>query len=474
MKQTFIEKAKEKHGNRFNYSKVVYKNRKTNVIIICPIHGEFSQNPYVHLNGKGCPKCHLDSLRKTTEQFIKEAIKIHGEKYNYSKVEYKGSFSKVKIICPIHGEFEQIASDHTNNKKGCRKCYLDNNSKDLNNFIKESEIIHNKKYDYSLIKSYHTNMDKVKIICPEHGEFEQRPYCHTIKKQGCPHCPTIVSKPHQEIIDYLKLIYTGNIEINDRKVLNGFELDIFIPDKNLAIEYNGLFWHSFDKLEVADNKKRHQKKCDLCDTKGINLFQIWEHEWFRNKCLIKSMINNKIGNNHKIYARKCKIVSLKSSEYKKFLMENHLQGPISNPIRYGLEYDGHLVCVAGFSKHKKYDWEIGRFATLKFISVVGGAGKLLHHFIKTHNPNSILSYANRNHSNGKLYHKLGFELIGTTQPGYFYTKKSIVYSRQQFQKHKLADKLDNFDPNLSEAVNMFNNGYRRFWNAGNLKFIKFM
>lgn len=466
----FIKRAKAKHHNKFDYSITKYINNKTKISIICPMHGEYQQYPQVHLNGKGCPKCHLNTLRKTTEQFIKEASEIHDNKYDYSLTEYTGAFNKVIIICPVHGKFYQIANDHTNHRKGCLKCYLDNNNKNLEQFIKEANNIHHGKYDYSKV-DYKTNMDKISITCPEHGIFFQRPYCHIIKKQGCPNCPVLISKPQQEIINYIKTIYNGEILINYKSIINPLEIDIYIPKHKLAIEYNGLFWHSYDVVETSKEKRRHLEKCEQCENNNINLFQIWEHHWFQKQNLIKSMINNKLQINHKVHARKCSLTKINFKQYEKFLNDNHLQGSAPNEIRYALMYGNEIISIMGFTRHKKFEWELGRFATLQNYNVVGGASKLFKSFIKEYDPKSIMSYANRDHSNGKMYKNLNFNCIGVTDPGYFYVKDSIVYSRQQFQKHKLKDKLEIFDSNLTESQNMFNNGYRRLWNSGNLKYV---
>ena len=124
-----------------------------------------------------------------------------------------------------------------------------------------------------------------------------------------------------------------------------------------------------------------------------------------------------------------------------------------------------------FNKHPKYQWEITRFANKLNMTVVGGASKLFKHFLREHNPDQILTYADRRYSNGNLYKKLGFKLDGITQPNYIYIKNKKIFSRQQFQKHKLKDKLEDFNPLLTEAENMFNNGYRRMWDAGNYRFL---
>jgi len=192
--KTFIEKAKEIHGDKYDYSKVEYKNCQTPVCIICPEHGEFWQTPHSHLTTNGCPFCSnkrkkTKKIKLTTEQFIEKARKIHGDKYDYSKVEYKNNQTKVCIICPEHGEFWQTPSSHLSNR-GCNKC-----SKPVNNtetFIEKARKVHGNKYDYSKV-NYKNNQTKVCIISHEkdnngneYGEFWQTPANH-LSGKGCYH-----------------------------------------------------------------------------------------------------------------------------------------------------------------------------------------------------------------------------------------------------------------------------------------------
>ena len=179
----FIEKSSKIHNNKYGYSLVKYINSKTKVKIICFIHGVFEQSPNGHLSGQGCPFCN-GGIKTTNEIFIKKAKKIHGDKYNYSLINYVNSNTKVKIICKIHGEFYQYPGHHINRKYGCPKCSNRYNYT-TNEFIEKSKIIHNK-YDYSLV-NYINNKIKIKIICSEHGVFEQRPDDH-LKGFGCHKC----------------------------------------------------------------------------------------------------------------------------------------------------------------------------------------------------------------------------------------------------------------------------------------------
>jgi hypothetical protein len=220
----FIQKANEVHDNKYDYSKVQYNKASEKVIIICIEHGEFLQTPNGHLGGAGCRKCstqiNSDKARKTIEEFIKESIEVHGEIYDYSKVEYKKTGEDVIIICREHGEFLQTPNSHLSGSgcKFCSGCYKSNTQE----FIIKSIKIHGDKYDYSKVE-YNTAIEKVLIICRQHGEFSQSPNCH-LGGAGCSKCGykmTIFSTEefiikanelHGEIYDYSKVDYNKMAE----------------------------------------------------------------------------------------------------------------------------------------------------------------------------------------------------------------------------------------------------------------------
>ena len=464
--QSFTIKANKVHSNKYDYSLVEYKNHKTKVKIICPKHGEFEQIAIYHTSGNGCPICANDFLGNNTQSFVIKANKVHNNKYDYSLVEYKNYKIKIKIICPKHGEFEQTPRSHLNGY-GCKLCGIEKLKHNTQSFVEKANKVHNNKYDYSLVK-YKNSYSKVKIICPKHGEFEQRPNSHLSLKEGCPRCSVNISKIHNKLYNHICNFI--DVTINDRSIIKPYEIDIFVPDCRLGIEINGLYWHSYDHKESHIEKYKHYNKYELCKENNIRLIQINEDEMIGKEDIIKSVIESKLGISKRIYARKCKIIDLNNEQYREFINKYHLQEHKTASIKYGLEYDTKLVAVMSFNKHPKYQWEITRFANKLGITVVGGASKLFKHFLKKHNPNQVLTYADRRYSNGNLYKKLGFKLDGITQPNYKYVKGYKIFSRQQFQKHKLKNKLESFDPNLTEAENMFNNGYRRMWDAGNYKF----
>lgn len=184
----FIKKAKEKHGDKYDYSKVDYVNYDTKIIIICSIHGDFEKSPGHHLRGQGCLKCSRESVRiifsKSIEKFIIDAKNVHGNKYDYSKVNYVNKNVKVIITCLVHGDFSQ-SPDHHLRGQGCSTCG-GCIKKDTEQFITASKIIHGDKYDYSKT-DYVSNKIYVIIICSSHGEFEQTPDCH-LSGKGCVGC----------------------------------------------------------------------------------------------------------------------------------------------------------------------------------------------------------------------------------------------------------------------------------------------
>ncbi len=278
-----------------------------------------------------------------------------------------------------------------------------------------------------------------------------------------------VSGKEKEVLDFIKSL-TGNVEENTKKIIPPFELDIYIPDFSLAIEYNGDYWHS----EEYKPKDYHINKTNMCKARGIQLIQIFEHQWLEKSEIFKSVIANKLGFSDKIYARKCKVVELK--DCKEFLETNHLQGNCPSSIKLGLTYNDELVSLMTFGKprfNKSYEYELIRFCNKLNTSVVGGASKLLKYFETKYKPKSLVSYANLQWSDGGLYNQLGFTYSDTSTPNYWWIRNNKLLNRYQCQKHKLKDLLgDKFNPDLSEKDNMENNGYSRLFDCGNIIFTK--
>jgi len=303
------------------------------------------------------------------------------------------------------------------------------------------------------------------------------------------------SIPEEEISKFLD---DNNIKYlqNDRSLISPLEVDFNIPDCKIAIEFNGLYWHSYGNLsknpqqeDLYHNKTRHVKKSNLCEEKGYQLFHIFEDEWDNNKDGWKAMLLNALKlNTIKIGARKCNVKLITDKEDKlisdMFLQDNHLQGYRSSSLKYGLYHNNELVSLMTFGKsntNKVADYELIRFCSKKGYQIQGGASKLLKSFEKDIAAgkvecNTLVSYANRRWSLGNLYNSLGFKKITITRPNYFYFKISnniILESRRNFQKHMLEKKLDIFNPDKTELENVISNNYRVIYDSGNITFLKY-
>ena len=244
---------------------------------------------------------------------------------------------------------------------------------------------------------------------------------------------------------------------------------MYSEEHKLAVEVNGVYWHS-DKFRERDHLLDKTLKCEQL---GITLLHFWDYEINKKGDIVKSMISSRLGLNQKIYARKCVIKEVSSKESKQFQIDNHIQGSAVSSINYGLYYEDELVALMTFAKsrfNKKYDWELVRYCNKLDLTVVGGASKLFNWFLKN-NDGSIISYANRRYSNGNLYHLLKFKLIDSTRPNYMYFRNNVLLSRVKCQKHKLSKLLDNFDEKMSEKENMKNNGFDRIYDCGNYVFV---
>lgn len=296
-----------------------------------------------------------------------------------------------------------------------------------------------------------------------------------------PECPTCAPKGTNHEIKIKQFLSRNCIPyiFRDRKALgNGQEIDIYIPSKKIGIEYHGLYYHH-DK--VVD-KFYHLCKLEQAEKQGIRLIQIFGDEIFKCEGKVYSRLKHILGLvKRRIYARKCVVQELTTSQKSKFLNKYHIQGNGNGSKHLGLSYKNRLVAVMEFCKTrpgigkrgKDKEYELMRYATISHFTVVGGAGKLLKYFIKNNETENIISYADRRWSQGNVYKQLGFSQVSTNQNniGYWYTKdcKQRLH-RIGFQRRLLKAKLEIYDEKLSECNNMYNNGYYRVWDCGVIKF----
>lgn len=269
--QKFIERARKKHGDFFDYSKVDYKTRNDPVCIICPKHGEFWQTPGNHLLARGCLECKKESAHNKyslgKDNFIKKARKIHGDKYDYSKVDYYNNHSKITIICPEHGEFVQTANEHLVGR-GCPICGKEKSKKKKHTteqFIAKAKKVHGDRYDYSKTQ-YKGYYEKVCITCPKHGDFWQTPARH-LGGNRCPNCQSsrgeekIVLFCQEHDIDYQCQFA---VDIKDVDKTHRLLYDFYIPKYNLLIEYQGEPHYRFIKhFHKTQEKFKYRQHMDF-------------------------------------------------------------------------------------------------------------------------------------------------------------------------------------------------------------------
>lgn len=284
------------------------------------------------------------------------------------------------------------------------------------------------------------------------------------------------SQPERDVAGYIKSLIGDEHTVitNTKSIITPYELDVYIPSLNIAFELNGVFWHS--ELNGKDSNY-HLNKLEQCTKKGIRLVQILDTEWNDQQNIVKSRIAGFLGKNSTIYARKTKIVELTSQQSRDFFNAHHIQGDATSPCTYGLVVNDTIVAAMSFIKsrfNKQYEWELLRYANQMNTSVVGGASKLLNHFMKTKMPDSIITYSDKRWNTGNMYTTIGFDYSHTSKPNYYYFKLpniSKLHHRSQFQKHKLQNKLETFDPTMTEWQNMVANGYDRIWDCGNAVFV---
>jgi len=430
------------------------------------------------------------------EKYI--SISIHIFKFHkiFIKKYYDEYFKKDgEGICPI----SKLETNFDSLERGYFKYHLSavTHSLEVKNGAKKSQLhyIHKKirkeqgKYNVEFVNLDNLNFigDFTEIKCLKCNQIYKNRFSNLQLGFGkCPRCfprNTHTSKSEKEIADYIKSIipqgeeiltsYTGLIK--NPKTGRPLELDIYIPSKKIAFEFNGLYWHS--ELNLENPEKYHILKTELCKKEGVQLIHIFEDEWFYKKEIIKNMIKYKLhfSNNSKIFARKCIIKEIDPKIKNEFLDQNHIQGKDYSRIKLGAFYKDELVSVMTFSlgnisrggnPKDKECWELTRFCSFSKYNVIGTAGKLLKYFERNYKWREIYSYADLRISTGDIYYKLGFEFSHQTKPDYFYVNEMKRIYRFNLRKTKDEPK------DIPEWKLRNEQGYYRIWDCGKIKFIK--
>lgn len=273
-----------------------------------------------------------------------------------------------------------------------------------------------------------------------------------------------------DLFEYVKSIYNGSVIQSERGILDGQELDIYIPEKKLAIEFNGTYWHS----DYFKDKYYHQRKTFLCQKSGIRLVHIFEYEWCNNNEVVKKFLKNLLCDKEIIYARNLNVREVDHCNVELLLNNNHIQGSARASVNIALYDNNRLIGVMTFCKPRfdnDANYEILRLCYLHDVNVVGGTEKMFKYFINSYKPSTIVTYASLDKFTGNVYLRLGFNVVSITEPGYIWcSKDNTVLSRYQTQRHKLVE-AGFTDTSMSEDDIMKELKYYKIYNSGNIKLL---
>lgn len=465
-----IAKFPAETRERYDFTSAVYTGALERITgIKCKDHGEFSQYAsQLRKNGSGCPSCggevRATKKRLTQAEAITKAKEKHGGFYTYERTVYRTGHQKMTVTCPVHGDFDTLAINHIYGGRGCPVCGAAKRGHRKNvgeasrksadtrlqqhsdSFEREAREIHGDRYDYSQVV-YGGRKTHVTIGCPTHGAFEQTPLRHLDRKHGCPECSHHRSKGEAEILAFVADL--ADATSRRRDIIPPKELDIYIPDHGLAIEYCGEYWHGARNVEEEPfARTRHLDKMRACEAKGIHLLTVFENEWLQRPEALKHLIRNALGKTpDRIMARKCDIRRVGPVPAFDFYERFHPQGGGGYGQHYGLYHGAELVACMRFTfgindRGRDADrvWTLSRYATSK--SVAGGASRLLKAFIDEVDPPLIKSFSDNRYFTGKMYEGLGFAMEEESPPEYqVYHIKTGLLPKASWQRRKIAARI---------------------------------
>lgn len=469
--QEVVSKFPEEVRNRYDFSKAQYTGALQPITgIICSKHGEFQQYAgQLRKDGAGCPSCgeekRVASRRMGFGEFVQRAMDVHGGRYSYLKTKYDNANTHVLVTCALHGDFSITPAKHIHAGQGCPQCGATTRGrrKDTKasnrrsaatraaryaaSFIDRATEVHQDTYDYSKVE-YVRAQTKVEIICRSHGAFWQTPEHHINRGYGCPACAPQKSKAEDQIARWLS-IFT-KVEQRDRTLIAPRELDIYMPDKRLAVEYCGMYWHSqFNAQDETKNKNRHFTKHQQAKSAGVRLITIYETEWAQRQPQIRRLLRNAVGKSKgKLMARKCDLRRVGQKEAAAFFEKYHPQGGAGYGDHYGLYWKQKLVACMRFvfgandrgAGAINAGWTLGRYATR--VTVSGAASRLFKEFVRDKNPLEVKSFSDNRYFGGGMYERLGFVLEEELPADYqVWSQKLGLRPKSHYQRRSLQTRL---------------------------------
>ena len=484
---------KEKYNNNIVFIGP-YKGSKIDTNYKCKIHNyKFKIKPeYVNLNKHSCPECiknksNINNKKKAADRFFKNFNKKWGKQGYKLTGKYIDTNTPISTTCKKHGKSSIIPNYGVSKIFPCSQCFIEYKKSGISSRKTEKEFKKEVKYfnpNIKILSDYKGARDYVDAKCKECKHTWKVWADSLVRGIGCPICNNKIgksSKKEKSLYKFIKKFFPDAIN-GDRKQINPQELDIYIPSKNFAIEYNGLYWHS----DIHKHKNYHKDKLNSCKFKNIKLIFVYEDDWNNKRKVVKRTIKHLLGlSSKKEFARnlELKIYPKLTDKIKLFYSNNHIQSyPKTGGFTYTLIKNKKIIAAMTFSsiksergvKEKIGDYELIRFASSG--SVIGGASRLFTNFLRDTKVKKVISYSDNDLFDGNLYNILGFKHIVDVPPDYkvvFSNKSDNIRKHKSNAKRKNLKKLlgDKFNPNLSERLNCQANNILRVFDSGKKKWI---
>ena len=464
---------------RWDYSKSEFLGKREKLTIICPIHGEFRHLPQSHTSGKnGCPGCN-GRAGMSIEEFEELVTLKTSVPLDYSKVTSPvRADSYVTLICLTHGvEFTARAySLYSLGSVGCWKC-SPSSPMNLSKFYhRRQKAGISKDYNYSRLDFSLGVFALQEIGCPEpgHGWFSQTLDGHLSNKEGCTICQNLgkrISKGQVSVQEFIEEVVQGSVLTNYRfSEADNREIDIYIPQLQIGIEFNGVYYHS---SKFKDSKYHYNKWKDARDH-GIALYQIWEDDWRLKTAIVKRHLERVLGvsNLPTVGARKTEIRLITSQEARDFMEEHHIQGFVASSVHLGIWWGSKLIGAGSFLKNSRLDsYYLTRFATS--LSVPGGHSRMIRFFERNYSYSNLITFADLTFGSGDLYTRTGWIQDKVLPPDYSYLRGNIRYHKFNFRKSRFfRDPELEYNENMTESELAVENNLLRVYDAGKIRFIK--
>ncbi len=481
------------YKGQYDFSKSVYAGKNNKVMYICPVHGEKWSDAKNMMRGALCQDCMFEArkgkTRITQSIMLKRFHDVHGDRFDYSQAKYVSQQTLIAIVCKRHGVFYQKPEYHWSGAK-CPDCYHEDERGVK--FKHTIETVANRLHEIYgdlfeiLSKNYINSKEQIEVRCKKHNQV-----CFTTtnnllsNNNPCSKCNHTRSDQEDAISNFLSIFV--DVEQRNRTVLKPKELDIYLPNKKLAIEYCGMYWHSHGDVDSeSKDKNKHFYKYAACRDLGIRLLTIYQSEWLERPKPIKRLLRNAIGKSKgKLMARKCELKKVLHQDSVDFYEKYHPQGGSGNGENYGLYWNGKLVACMRFNfgindrGASKRTWTLSRYATR--VNVSGGASKLFKAFIDEHAPREVKSFSDNRYFSGQMYAQLGFDLEEDSKPDYqVWSARLGIKSKSHYQRRSIQQRLvdhgfcETYDHRLdarTEREMTYIMGARRIYDCGKKRWI---